>query len=208
MISWIDNEMCNEIQGQEKTINLSNITKRSQFNQKLTEFFDNSNPKTVLLVYADMLNDSKNRINMCRSMINNHRLKRMSNKKPDEILLIKHVCFIMRIDQNKEDQSISFGKEWRQYTIDLLNGKGHTQISIEDLIKKNFDDLIIEGVSQEQLFQGSIVESMSKIFYNNDKVFILKRISDIQNLFKNEPNSSYLKDLIKKKLDLGDEIEA
>jgi len=90
----------------------------------------------------------------------------------------------------------------------LLNGKGHTQISIEDLIKKNFDDLIIEGVSQEQLFQGSIVESMSKIFYNNDKVFILKRISDIQNLFKNEPNSSYLKDLIKKKLDLGDEIEA
>ena len=49
---------------------------------------------------------------------------------------------------------------------------------------------------------------MSKIFYNNDKVFILKRISDIQNLFKNEPNSSYLKDLIKKKLDLGDEIEA
>ncbi len=45
----------------------------------------------------------------------------------------KHVCFIIRIDSTKEDQSISFGREWKQYTIDLLNGKGNSNMSMLDL---------------------------------------------------------------------------
>jgi hypothetical protein len=39
-------------------------------------------------------------------------------------------------------------------------------------------------VSQEALFEGSIVEAMSKIYYNKDQDFIKGRISDIQTLFK------------------------
>jgi hypothetical protein len=55
-----------------------------------------------LFVFAD-LNDSKNRINMCRTMIANYRLKRSANRQPGETLPIKHVCFIVRIDANRDD---------------------------------------------------------------------------------------------------------
>jgi len=101
------------------------------------EFFEPENPSNVLLVFADMTNDSKNRINMCRCIVTNLRLKRTINKQNADQLLIKHVCFIIRIDTTKEDQSISFGREWRQYTIDLLNGKGNSNITMLDLTTKS-----------------------------------------------------------------------
>lgn len=38
----------------------------------------------------------------------------------------KNVCLVIKLHKlkNEESQCISFGKEWRQYTIDILNGKG------------------------------------------------------------------------------------
>jgi len=52
-------------------INLSNISKREQFQRSIEEYFDFSNPNQLLMIFADMQTDSKNRINMCRSIINN-----------------------------------------------------------------------------------------------------------------------------------------
>ena len=70
---------------------------------------------------------------MCRSIINNQRLKRSLNVEAEQAIPIKHICFIILIDYGI-GQTISFGKEWRQYTVDMLNGKGHSDISIESLI--------------------------------------------------------------------------
>jgi hypothetical protein len=50
---------------------LNNISKRATFQQRVEEFFAIDNPSNVLLVFADMNNDSKNRINMCRSIVTN-----------------------------------------------------------------------------------------------------------------------------------------
>jgi hypothetical protein len=82
---------------------LNNISKRATFQQRVEEFFASDSASDVLLVFADMNNDSKNRINMCRSIVTNQRMKRGLNLQPGEVLPKKHVCFIIRIDSTKED---------------------------------------------------------------------------------------------------------
>ncbi len=91
----------------------------------------------------------------------------------------KHICFIIRIDSTKDDQNISFGKDWRQYTVDLLNGKGLSQISMRKLMNNDLETLIKIACSQRSIFEVSLVESMSKIYYNKDQVFIKDRIEQI-----------------------------
>jgi hypothetical protein len=59
------------VEGIEKLINLSNISKREQYQRSIEDYFDSSNPNQLLMIFADMQTDSKNRINMCRSIINN-----------------------------------------------------------------------------------------------------------------------------------------
>jgi hypothetical protein len=71
MLSTIESETKTVVKDLEKLINLSNISKREQFQLKIEEFFEASNPNQLLLIFADMQTDSKNRINMCRSIINN-----------------------------------------------------------------------------------------------------------------------------------------
>jgi|LauGreDrversion4_2_1035121.scaffolds.fasta_scaffold18905_3 hypothetical protein len=97
MLSTIEQDIKKVVPNTEKIINLANISKRDEFDAKVEDFFKSSNPNTLLVVFADMLNDSKNRINMCRSIINNSRLNRAIQNK-DSVLPIKHVCFILRID--------------------------------------------------------------------------------------------------------------
>ena len=99
------------------------------------------------------------------------------------------------------EHTISFGKEWRQYTVDMLNGKGHSDISIETLINQPFSELILKSVSRNALFESSIVESMSKIYYNKNQEFIKKRIQQIQSIFREDENADYLRLLIGKKLE-------
>lgn len=103
MLYTIEKETCAKIPGLEKLINLNSIFKREHFEKKVKDFFDPNNHNSVLLIFADMQTDSKNRINMCRSIINNQRLKRSLSKEEHEVLPVKHVCFLVRIDQNKDD---------------------------------------------------------------------------------------------------------
>ncbi len=79
MLSTIEKEMAHV--GANLTIlSLNNISKRATFQQKIEEFFENENPSNVMLVFADINNDSKNRINMCKSIVTNWRMKRNLNK--------------------------------------------------------------------------------------------------------------------------------
>lgn len=76
--------------GSLKVITLANIAKKSSFLLTVEEFFQSE--ASLLIVSADMASDSKNRINMCKCIINNSRLKSKSDA------TTKHVCFILRID--------------------------------------------------------------------------------------------------------------
>jgi hypothetical protein len=128
-------------------------------------------------------------------------MKRSLNAAPGQVIPIKHICFLILIDQNHEDCSISFGKEWMQYTVDLLNGKGHSEMPLDSLINKKFSDLILASVSQNSLFESSLIDSLSKIYYNKDQMFIKERIKKIQQIFQDEDNAEYLRMLIEKKLE-------
>jgi hypothetical protein len=55
-------------------IKLSDIGKKDDFDNDVLSFFKDKK-ENMLIVYADILNDSKNRINMCRSIINNSRME-------------------------------------------------------------------------------------------------------------------------------------
>lgn len=98
MVSTIEDELKNDLKSIEKIINLNHITKKSDFEKRVEDFFDMNNSNNLLIVHADILSDSKNRINMCRSIINKFRMKRLQKLKIPFQLPIKHVCFIIRID--------------------------------------------------------------------------------------------------------------
>jgi len=68
-------------------------------------------------------------------------------------------------------------------------------------------DLMLKAVQQEQLFEDSIVESMSKIFYGKDSSFIKERIQIIKNIFKETENANFLANLIDKKLEYSQLID-
>lgn len=136
----------NEFTGFDLTVlKLSSMAKRDEFKEKVKLYFE-SDTTDMLVIYADVLNDSKNRINICRSIINSTRLDKPEN---DNAISPKHVVFIIRIEQSREEIGLSFGRQWRQYTVDILNGSGNTTISIKDILNKNIDDLIIASISQE-----------------------------------------------------------
>jgi hypothetical protein len=132
----------------------------------VTSFFE-SEDKDLLILFGDMLNDKKTRVNMCRSTINNIRLE-TSDHRPQG--MHKHVIFILRISSTKEDYGLSFGREWRQYTLDMLNGTGDTTISMKRLINSCIDDLILDSISNEMghFFDSAIIESISIIQYHRD----------------------------------------
>ncbi|CDW75176.1 UNKNOWN [Stylonychia lemnae] len=124
-------------------------------------------------------------------------------------------CLIIKLDQTKEDNdyNISFGKDWKQYTVDLLNGKGQSDIDIQDLMSKDLDSLLSIVAAQSeskqdvnrgavsthnkgQIFEQSLVQAISKIYYKKNRNIIQKRISRKQEIFWSENNNSFLKKLI------------
>ncbi|CDW73692.1 UNKNOWN [Stylonychia lemnae] len=213
----------------EEKIVLSNIHKKKQLSVLVENFFSIENNRELLLIFADQQNDSKNIINLCRSQINNQRTKRLLEieKNPNYTeASAKHVCLIIKLDQTIEDNdyNISFGKDWRQYTIDLLNGKGQSDIDLKDLMNKDLDSLLsivatqsesqqdvnISAVSthkKDKIFQQSLVEAISKIYYRQNRDTQLKRISRIQEIFSSEKNSSFLKNLILMKFSKNEKYE-
>lgn len=82
------------------------------------------------------------RISLCKNIINNHR----ANYKKFVEYPDKHVCLIIKVT-DKYQGITNFGLGWRDYFIDLLNGKGNTEIEVEKLVKfkltEVFDDSII-----------------------------------------------------------------
>jgi hypothetical protein len=46
-----------------------------------------------------------------------------------------------------------------------------------------------------------LIDSLSKIYYNKDQMFIKERIKKIQQIFQVEDNAEYLRMLIEKKLE-------
>lgn len=46
-----------------------------------------------------------------------------------------------------------------------------------------------------------MIDSLSKIYYNKDQMFIKERIKKIQQIFQVEDNAEYLRMLIEKKLE-------
>lgn len=93
------------------------------------------------------------------------------------------MIFIIRITQAKDEVGVSFGRDWRQYTLDMLNGTGNTTISMKQLISCSLEDLILESIFQEEIFEAAIIESVSKIEYKRNQNFLKKRIVFIQQLF-------------------------
>lgn len=82
--------------------------KESQFEADVKDFFSSTNKSELLVINSDLLYDSKNRINMCRTHINNARPEKdKAGPHP------KHVVFVVRVDQSKGEQAISFGRNWR-----------------------------------------------------------------------------------------------
>jgi hypothetical protein len=88
-----------------------------------------------------------------------------------------------------------------------LNGKGNTSVTVQNLIESPMRDLMLGAVQQEQLFEESIVESMSKIFYGKDSIFIKKRIKKIKKIFTDSDNALFLGQLIDKKLEYSQIID-
>lgn len=90
MLSTLDNDL-----GDFKVqiIKLNSIAKKEHFDQSVAQFFE-SKESELLIVFADLLNDSKTRINMCRSTINNIRLETSDSRVQGSI---KHAIFIIRI---------------------------------------------------------------------------------------------------------------
>jgi len=82
--------------------------------------------------------------------------------------------------------------------VDILNGKGTTGISTEDLLTKEIGDLVLDSVSEQPILESAIIEAMSNITYNKDQDFITKRIRSIQELLLS--NKEFLFMLVKQKL--------
>ncbi|CDW84752.1 UNKNOWN [Stylonychia lemnae] len=224
-----DIELLSKVVSIEEKIVLSSIHKKKQFSLLVENFFSIENNKELLLIFADQLNDSKNIINLCRSKINNQRTKRLLEieKNPNYAdAPAKHVCLIIKLDQTKEDNdyNISFGKDWRQYTVDLLNGKGQSDIDLQDLMNKDLDSLLsivatqseskqdvnggaVSTHNKDQIFEQSLVEAISKIYYKKNRDIIQKRISRIQEIFSSEKNNSFLKKLILMKFSKNEKYE-
>jgi hypothetical protein len=64
MYSTIEKEIEN-VGANLSIFSLNNISKRATFQQRVEEFFKSDNPSNVLLVFADMNNDSKNTESTC-----------------------------------------------------------------------------------------------------------------------------------------------
>lgn len=127
MLSAVESDLTGHLNSTVKVINLSSVMKESHFVSQVEDFFAEKG-EGLLVVNSDLLYDSRDRINMCRCHINNARLEKPSSAP-------KHVCFIVRVDQTRvsEYQPLSFGRNWRQAMVEILNGKGDTTISVEDL---------------------------------------------------------------------------
>lgn len=82
--------------------------------------------------------------------------------------------------------------------VDILNGKGTTGISTEDLLTKEIGDLVLDSVSEQPILESAIIEAMSNITYNKDQDFITERIRSIQELLLS--NREFLFLLVKQKL--------
>jgi|LauGreDrversion4_2_1035121.scaffolds.fasta_scaffold06180_12 hypothetical protein len=82
--------------------------------------------------------------------------------------------------------------------VDILNGKGTTGISTEDLLTKEIGDLVLDSVSEQPILESAIIEAMSNITYNKDQDFITERIRSIQELLLS--NKEFLFMLVKQKL--------
>ena len=82
--------------------------------------------------------------------------------------------------------------------VDILNGKGTTGISTEDLLTKEIGDLVLDSVSEQPILESAIIEAMSNITYNKDQDFITERIRSIQELLLS--NREFLFMLVKQKL--------
>eukprot|EP00347_Sterkiella_histriomuscorum_P010832 403374756 len=183
----------------EDSIELSNIHKKKQFKQLIESYFNKENKNELLLIFADMMvmNITKNIINLCRSKINSERTKRSLLPDSDQ-LVNKHICFIIKLDFTKEsnDHYVSFGKDWRQYMVDLLNGRGHQEITIKQLFDNNIESLIKISSSKKTMFEQALVEGLSKIFYKKPQKFITERLEKIQNIFNQVSNNEFLTELI------------
>lgn len=61
-------------------------------------------------------------------------------------------------------------------TVDVLNGKGTTGISTEDLLNKDLNDLVLESMAEKSILESAVVEALSNINYDKDQEFITSRI--------------------------------
>ena len=53
-LSSLEGETSKVVEGIEKLINLSNISKREQFQRSIEEYFNSSNTNQLLMIFADM----------------------------------------------------------------------------------------------------------------------------------------------------------
>ena len=80
LLSKFDQELKEQVTQEYTVINLNSISRRDNFKELVAEFFQNSNESKLLIIHADMISDTKNRINMCRSIINSNRVKRLKTE--------------------------------------------------------------------------------------------------------------------------------
>eukprot|EP00347_Sterkiella_histriomuscorum_P011197 403373375 len=163
------------INSQDKSIDdtpiiLASITSKDELENQLQKHFESFyGDKTTKLIIADQHKDSLLTIQLCKSLINQIRIKYIletqEQKDNKTEIMKKNLVLIVKVKENF-NSNIYFTQGWKELFIDLTNGKGNSIISQEFLLNSDLMEIIENKGIFTELLEHLIKEIMSKFKYN------------------------------------------
>eukprot|EP00347_Sterkiella_histriomuscorum_P013947 403362749 len=149
---------------------LASITSKDELENLLQKHFDQFyGEKTTKFIIADQHKDSLLTIQLCKSLINQIRIKyilEFQEQKDNKTEIVqKNLVLIVKIKENF-NSNIYFTQGWKELFIDLTNGKGNSSISQEFLLNSEIKEIFENKGIFKELLEHLIKEIMSKFKYN------------------------------------------
>ena len=83
-----------------------------------------------------------------------------------------------------------FGKGWKEYFVDILNGKGNTKFEVKSLLEKSYSDILRDDIMFRNLVELAFTSTISKIRYNTHENIIIERIHLFSEIVKDKSFSA------------------